>query len=94
MENEDLRVDIKFVDSGQIKAFADLTVMCSHGEITINGFRVIQGEGQSPWVALPTSTYTQNGAVKRKQLLDVTRKTRQRLAEEILRKFEEQGRGT
>ena len=48
MNEKEARADITLVEIGQIKAFADLTMWCRLGEITICGFRVVQGEGQEP----------------------------------------------
>jgi hypothetical protein len=42
MADEEIVVSLHLFESGQLKAFADVTLHTSLGEITIKGFRVVQ----------------------------------------------------
>ena len=55
MEVKGMRVDLNRVSLGQLKAFADVTFVSPVGELTIRGFRVLQEEGKTPWVGMPTT---------------------------------------
>lgn len=88
MEVKGMRVDLNRVNLGQLKAFADVTFVSPVGELTIRGFRVLQEEGKTPWVGMPTTNYTKNGKVERKRILDMTRSTQKILSQIIVGEFE------
>jgi len=87
MPDDKLHVELRRLERGQLKAFADVTIPTALGEITIRGFRVVQKDGDSPWVALPTTSYSSNGSQVNKPLIDVARGVKQRLSEAILLEF-------
>lgn len=89
MQTEQPHVDVRKVDLGKIKAFADVTLPGPLGDITICGFRVMQDDGQDPWVAFPGSSYLKNGEPVRKEILDVSRGTKRQLSNLILNRFKE-----
>lgn len=88
MADKGIVVELRLFDKGQLKALADVTLPSALGEITARGFRVIQGDGQSPWVAFPTSRYTKNGATINKPIIDVPRGLKRDIAEAILTEFQ------
>ena len=52
----DTKIEVKIrpaTKPGKIKAFADLTLFLTDGELLLHGFAVIQQEGKSPWVGFP-----------------------------------------
>ena len=88
MVDEQIVVSIHLYQSGQLRAFADVTLLTTLGEVTIRGFRVVQkAEDQPPWIALPATSYKKNGDTKFKDLLDMSQATRRKLAEAILAKY-------
>jgi DNA-binding cell septation regulator SpoVG len=87
MADEHVLVSIHRYDSGQLKAFADVTVLTPLGEVTIRGFRVVHKSGQAPWIAFPATSYQKDGKTKFKDLLDTPQATHRKLAEAILAEF-------
>ena len=55
---------------GSLRAFAAVTLA---GKLTIRDCRVIQQEGQAPWVAMPTKSWVdqKDGRTKYRPLVDV-----------------------
>ena len=88
MADEQLIVAIHRHESGQLKAFADITLLTPLGEITLRGFRVVQKPGKSPWVAYPATSYQKDGKTQFKNLIDAPQGTQQRLARAVLAEFE------
>lgn len=88
MADEQLLVSIHRYESGQLKAFADITLLTPFGEITLRGFRIVQKPGQSPWVAYPATAYQKDGKTHFKNLIDAPQGTQRRLAQAILAEFE------
>jgi DNA-binding cell septation regulator SpoVG len=71
MEQPQIRVDLRRANGkSAVKAYADVTILTALGEITFRGSRVLQKDGQDPWVALPSSTYQKGGKLQRVHLLE------------------------
>lgn len=87
MADEQIVVSLHLFESGQLKAFADVTLLTSLGEITIRGFRVVQNADQQPWVAFPRTSYQKNGETKSKDLLDMLQAMHRKLADAILAEY-------
>ena len=88
MADEQIFVTIHRYESGQLKAFADVTLLTSLGEITIRGFRILQKPEQPPWVAYPATSFQKDGQPKFKNLIDAPQGTQRRLAQIILAEFD------
>jgi len=87
MTDEQIVVSIHLFLSGQLKAFADVTLLTILGEVTIRGFRVVHKAEKPPWIAFPATSYQKNGETKFKDLLDMPQATHRKLAEAILAEF-------
>lgn len=88
MADEQLLITIHRYESGQLKAFVDITMLTPLGEITLRGFRIVQKLGQPPWIANPATSYQKNGETKFKDLIDAPQGTQRRLAQAILAEYE------
>jgi hypothetical protein len=54
MFDTEIEVEIRpAVKQGKVKAFADVRLILSDGEILINGFAVIKPDGKPEWVGFP-----------------------------------------
>jgi DNA-binding cell septation regulator SpoVG len=63
-----------------VKAFVDLRL----GGVTLKGCKIVQQDGQRPWVAMP-STKTNHGW---QNVAEVTKELRERLTEVVLEAWE------
>lgn len=89
MPNEpEVTVRVKLLERGQLRAFADVTISCSGHELTVLGFRIVQKDGQLPWIASPTSSYQKEGKPVNKKLVQCSRKLNQTIQETILLEYE------
>ena len=88
MADEQCIVTIHRYESGQLKAFADVTLPTPLGEITLRGFRVVEKPGHPPWVAYPATSYQKDGKPKFKDMIDAPQGTKRRLAQAILAEYE------
>ena len=89
MPNEtEVAVRVKLLERGQLRAFADVTISFSGHELTVLGFRIVQKDGQAPWIALPTSSYQKEGKPVNKKLMECSRKLNQTIQETILQEYE------
>jgi DNA-binding cell septation regulator SpoVG len=88
---KDILVQVRRVEFGKsIKATADLTLTLEGGEITIRGLRVIHQEGKYPWVAFPTNSYKDSsGQMKNFNWLEMSRKLKQEIADEVLTQYKQ-----
>jgi DNA-binding cell septation regulator SpoVG len=86
----DLRiaVDIKRLERGQLRAFCDVTLSFEHGELTLKGCRVIQKDGQEPWVAFPTNSYEKDGKTINKPVLEFSQTLRRQIITAILFEYD------
>lgn len=88
MNNENVIVELKLFDRGQLKAFADVTIALPVGEITVRSFRVIQKDSQAAvWIAFPAVSYTKDGKIVNKQILEVSRGLKKQVTDAILAEF-------
>ena len=88
MENVKLRVDVRLVNHGKLRAFADVTIPSALGDITVLGFRVIREDGKKPWVGFPSNSYPKNGQVVNKKVLDISGRAKREIAEAVLLEYE------
>jgi DNA-binding cell septation regulator SpoVG len=87
MPNDKIIVELRLHESGKLKAFADVTIPSTLGEITVRGFRVVQDGTAAPWVAFPTISYMKAGAKVNKQIVEVSRGLKSQLADSILTEY-------
>lgn len=87
MAESQLTVEVRPFERGQLKAFADVTIATAIGEITLRGFRVIQKDGEAPWVGFPATTYMKDGKTVNKPVLEVPRALHRQITEQILAEF-------
>jgi DNA-binding cell septation regulator SpoVG len=80
-------VEVKIMERGQLKAFADVTLTTPHVEITLRGFRVVQKDEQPAWVALPSSSYTKDGKIVNSPLLEVSRNLKRQITDAVLAEY-------
>jgi DNA-binding cell septation regulator SpoVG len=86
--NPQLTVDVRVFERGTLKAFADVTFPSALGELTLRGFRVLQKEGEAPWVAFPSASYTKDGKVINSQLMQVSGSLKKHLCDAVLAGYE------
>lgn len=72
-EVRNVSANVKLFDRGQLKAFVDLTITLTTGEITLFGFRVIHDGVKAPWVANPTISYEKGGKTLNKSIVEMSR---------------------
>ena len=90
MNEQSIIVELKLFEreGSNLKAFADVTIPSSLGEITIKGFRVIQKEGEAPWVGFPTSSYTKkDGKTVNNQIIETSKSLKRKLTDSILAEY-------
>ena len=87
MTESHITVDVRRIERGQLKGFADVTLASELGEITIKSFKVFQQPGEEPHVAFPTTSYVKDGAVVQKPLLDASPSLARQITEAILAQF-------
>ena len=88
MNQPTILVELRRMNTGNIKAYADVTVPTSIGEITLKGFRVVQREeDDDPWVGFPNSTYPKNGKTHTRNLLEVRQGVKRQITAAILEDF-------
>lgn len=82
-----LIIEIKRHSSGQLQAFADVTLCGELGECTIYGCRVLCSAGQEPWVAFPTVSYQREGKTQHKEVVSFSRGLRKQITDGILSEY-------
>lgn len=88
MEQREILVDLRRTDGKTaVKAHAEVTLTMSLGQITVKQIRVMQNDGQEPWVALPSTTYQKNGKLQRMPLLEARQAILRQIKEAILIEF-------
>lgn len=88
MSEAEILVTIHRHESGQLKAFADVTIPTSLGEFTLCGLRILRKDGHEPWVAFPTIPYEKDGTTRYKKLIDAPQSTQRRIAQAVLAEFQ------
>ncbi len=88
--NDNIIISLRFIPDGKAaKAFADVTFGSDMGEFTLSGFKVIEKDGNPPWVAMPEFSLKQeDGTYKRYQKFFPSRIFRQHISELILSKYQ------
>ncbi len=89
MSLDGITLEIKLIYSGQLRAFVDVIFSTPFGEIKVLGFRVLANRGSGYWVAFPSITYLKNGKSINKALIEVPLSLKSKLADLILRQFEQ-----
>ena len=71
----------KVNNAGSLKAFVKLKI----DDTVINDFRIVQQEGQSPWVSVPQVNWTgTDGKVHYKNLVELPKNLKDEVSREIL----------
>lgn len=83
-----ITVEIKRLERGQLRAFCDVTLFFEHGELTLKGCRVIQKDGQDPWIAFPTNSYEKDGKTINKPVLEFSQTLRRLITAAILAEYD------
>jgi len=82
-----IKVDIRrYGGDDNLKAFADVTIRVKFGEITIQGFKILQGE-KKPFVAFPQIQYAKLLSVKYKNLLHMNKRVEDYIKNQILKEY-------
>lgn len=89
MNDLEMTIELRLMNRGNLKAFADITFPSALGEITVRGFRVVQKEGQEPWVAFPSSSYTKDGKIVNNPILEVSRGLKQKVTVAVLTRYKD-----
>lgn len=87
MSQQPLTVSIRLFVSGQLRAFADVTFDVEGEDLTICGFRIVQGNREGTWVAPPMSSYQQNGKIRTKPVIEMSRRLRPKITNAILDEY-------
>ena len=89
MEYENIKIDMRLVDLGKLRAFADVTLSTEVGEITLKGFRVVSGEEGRYWVGLPQNTFSKNGKRVNRPVMEMAPRVKRHITDKVLSVFEE-----
>jgi DNA-binding cell septation regulator SpoVG len=87
MNEASILVEVKIIDRGNLKAFADITLKTDLGEVTLRSFRVVQMEGKEPWVGFPTISYVKNGKTINNPVIEASRGINREIANAILEEY-------
>jgi DNA-binding cell septation regulator SpoVG len=83
-----MTTEMKRIQRGQLRAFCDVTLSFEHGELTLKGCRVIQKDGQEPWIAFPTNSYEKDGKTINKPVLEFSQTLRRMITTAILAEYD------
>lgn len=92
VEQPNFSVELVPMDRGKLKGIADVSIQTAVGEITLRGFKIIKADGEPPWVAFPSNSYTKDGKVVNAQIIETSRGLRRRIIDEILAAYEDHDR--
>jgi DNA-binding cell septation regulator SpoVG len=86
VEANEISVDLKVYESGHLRAFADVTLRTSVGEITLKGYHVVANKtGDGSFVGPPSERYTnKTGEIKNKRIVEAGRAAERKIAEAVL----------
>lgn len=87
MNEQIIIVELKVFEKGSLKAFADVTITSLIGEITVKGFRVIQKDGEAPWIGFPSNSYIKNGKTVNNQIIETSKSLKRKLTDLILAEY-------
>lgn len=94
MPDTRIEIDLHRFEQGALKAFADATFAFGDTDLTVRGFRVIQRDGQQPWVGLPSSSFTnKDGKTVNKTVIEMSRRLHKAVTEQILAKYSSPTKG-
>ena len=88
MNEPEIAVELTRVERGQLKGLANVSIPSALGEITLRGFRVIEKDGQAPWVGFPTSGYVKNGKPQNYPLLELPASLRRKVVDAVLAEYD------
>jgi len=87
MKTEDITVELKLVELGKVKAFADVTIpLGADGVLKVSGFQIIQADEQPVRVVPPA----RKGKYRYFDTISLTGKIRPLVDEAVLREYERQ----
>lgn len=82
-----IKVDIRRYKGGDdLKAFADVTIRVKFGEITIQGFKILQGDNK-PFVAFPQIQYVQFLKTRYKNILHMNKRVEDYIKNQVLKAY-------
>lgn len=88
MNDQNIIVELKLRESGNLKAFADVTIPTALGDLTAKGFRIVKKEGEAAWVGFPTSSYTnKDGKRIDNQILETSKGLKKKICDLILAEY-------
>ena len=87
MTESPITVDVRRIERGKLKGFADVTLSSELGEVTIKDFKVFQNEGEHPHVAFPTTSFVKNGTPTYKPLFDASPSLARQITQAILSQY-------
>lgn len=87
MNEQNIIVELKVFERGNLKAFADVTIPTQLGEITVRGFRVIQKDGAGAWVGFPSTSYTKDGKTVNNQIIETSKSLKRKITDLILAEY-------
>ena len=82
-----IQVDLRLQDSGSLKATAEVTFSTPPGPVTVKGFKVVQAEGQQPWVSPPSKDYTKDGQRKFQKMVELPRPVMRAVSDAVLKEY-------
>lgn len=95
MNEQNVLLDMKLYESGSLKAFVNVTIPSELGELTLRGFRVIQKDENAPWVAFPSSRYTnKDGKEVNDPFLETSKIVKRKLEDLILEEYKDKSENT
>ncbi|KAA0271021.1 MAG: hypothetical protein EDM79_13830 [Chloroflexi bacterium] len=90
MNEQEIRIDVKRYESGSLRAFADVLFSSPYGEFTLRGFRVVQKADAGPWVAFPSNSFTKDGKVVNRPIIEAGPGFKRRIAEAVLAAYRQE----
>lgn len=86
--DDSMSVDIKLIEKGDLRAFVDVSLKVPFGELTVQGFRILIGKDNKPWIAHPSQSFMREGRTEYKNILDMTRSMKKKIDNLILESYE------
>ena len=86
---ENIQVVLRAVNSGRLKASAEVTLNTEHGPVTIPDWKVVSKDGQKPWVGKPSKQYIKNGETKYIHTIEPSKPLMRAISLAILEAYEE-----
>jgi len=87
MESKDISVDLKVFESGQLRAFADVTLPTGAGDFTAKGYRVVENKKGGLFVAVPSISYEKDGQRVNKPTVEASKALQKQIAEKVMEEY-------